>query len=179
MSMRLSWLVMGLVVVAAIALISEQCSAIFNMLPPSNDEWGLKYDLEVTAVDAEKLNVRFTLADAGRLKPIYSATVVAFSRPDPMGGQSYLVKSRIKLQPTKDGQAAGEVQIPREYFNIAMVRILTLTVDRRHQKEGAAYYDISIRKFIDRKALAANSAKAAPALAAPSVAAPPTSRLTK
>ncbi len=167
MSMRLSWLVMGLLVVATVGLMPGRCCAVFNMLPPSNDEWGLKYDLEVTAVDEGKLNVRFTLADAGRLKPIYSATVVAFSRPDPMGGQSYLVKSRIKLQPTKDGKAAGEVQIPREFFNIAMVRILTLTVDRRRQTDGAAYYDIPIRRFLDRKALATASAKAAPALAAP------------
>ena len=151
-----------MLVFVTVGLMSERCWAVFNMLPPSNDEWGLKYDLEVTAVDADKVNVRFTLADAGRLKPIYSATVVAFSRPDPMGGQSYLVKSRIKLQPTKDGKAAGEVQIPREFFNIAMVRILTLTVDRRRQTDGAAYYDIPIRKFLDRKALAATSAKAAP-----------------
>jgi hypothetical protein len=166
--MRLSWLVMSLLVVATMALLSERCSAVFNMLPPSNDEWGLKYDLEVTAVEGGKLIVRFTLADAGRLKPIYSATVVAFSRPDASGGQSYLVKSRIKLQPTKDGQAFGEVQIPREFFNIAMVRILTLTVDRRHQKEGAAYYDIPIRKFLERKTSSA-----------PVVAAPPTSKVTK
>jgi hypothetical protein len=189
MSIRLSRLAMSLLFVATVVLMSGRCWAIFNMLPPSNDEWGLKYDLEVTAVDANNLNVRFTLADAGRLRPIYSATVVAFSKPDTMGGQSYLVKSRIKLTPTKDGKAAGQVQIRKDFLNIAMIRILTLTVDRRRQTEGAAYYDIPIRRFLDRKALAAASPEApasitarsiAPSsIAAPTIAAPLTSKVTK
>jgi hypothetical protein len=179
MSIRLSRLAISLLVVASVVLMSGRCWAVFNMLPPSKDEWGLKYDLEVTAVDANTVNVRFTLADAGRLRPIHSATVVAFSNPDTMGGQSYLVKSRIKLQPTKDGKAAGQVQIPKEFLNIAMIRILTLSVDRRRQTEGAAYYDIPIKRFIDRKAVAAASPEARPSIAPRSIAAPPTSKVTK
>jgi len=178
MSIRLSRLAMSLLVVAAVVLMSGRCWAVFNMLPPSKDEWGLKYDLEVTAVDGDKLNVRFTLADAGRLKPIHSATVVAFSKPDTMGGQSYLVKARIKLQPTKDGKAAGQVQIPKEFLNIAMIRILTLTVDRRRQTAGAAYYDIPLKRFINKTSVA-TSPKASTSIAPRSIAAPPTSKVTK
>ena len=188
MSIRLSRLAVSLLVVAAVVLMSGRCWAVFNMLGPSKDEWGLKYDLEVTAVDANNLNVRFTLADAGRLRPIHSATVVAFSKPDIMGGQSYLVKARIKLTPTKDGKAAGQVQIRREFFNIAMIRILTLTVDGRRQTDGAAYYDIPIKRFINKTPVAASpqapasitARSIAPRSIAPtSIAPPPTSKVTK
>ena len=163
---------MSLLVVAAVGLMSSPCWAIFNMLGPSKDEWGLKYDLEVIAATGDNLNVLFTLADAGRLRPIYSATVVAFSKPDSSGGQSYLVKSRIKLQKTKEGKVAGQVQIPKKFFNIAMVRILTLNVDRRRQT-SASYYDIPLRRFPIKTPLAA-SPQASPSLATPT---PPSTNL--
>ena len=178
MSIRLSRLAMSLLVVATVVLMSGRCWAVFNMLGPSKDEWGLKYDLEVTAVDGDNLNVRFTLADAGRLRPIHSATVVAFSKPDIMGGQSYLVKARIKLTPTKDGKAAGQVQIRKEFLDVAMIRILTLTVDRRRQTAGAAYYDIPLKRFINKTSVA-TSPKASTSIAPRSIAAPPTSKVTK
>jgi hypothetical protein len=162
MSTQSSRLVMSLVVVAAVALMADRSWAVFYMLGPSKDEWGLKYDVQVTAVEGDKLNVRFTLADAGRLKPIHSATVVAFTPPDSSGGQSYLVKTRIKLQPTKEGHRAGQVQIPKKFFNIAMIRILTLKVDGRHQTAGAAYYDIPLKRFISRTPIAAPPSLAAP-----------------
>jgi hypothetical protein len=146
---------------------------VFYPLSPSQDEWGLKYDLQVTAADGDKLNVLFTLADAGRLKPIYSATVVAFSRPDITGGQSYLVKERIKLKPTNQGTRTGQVQIPKEFFNIARIRILTLRVDGRPQTAGAAYYDIPLKRLLNKPPL-----KTSPA-APPSLAAPPSSKVTK
>jgi hypothetical protein len=143
------------------------------MLPPSKDDWGLKYDLQVFAVEGDKLDVHFTLADAGRLKPIYSATVVAFTPPDISGGQSYLVKTRIPLKPTKDGERAGQVQIPRKFLNIAMIRILTLNVDGRRQTAGAAYYDIPFKRFLTKTPVPTSPA------APPSLAAPPSSKVTK
>jgi hypothetical protein len=173
MSIRLSRLAMCLLVVAAVVLMSGRCWAVFHQLGPSKDEWGLKYDLEVIAADGDKLNVLFTLADEGRLKPIYSATVVAFSKPDSTGGRSYLVKAPITLKTTKEGKLAGQVQIRKEFFGGAMIRILTLTVDRRPQSAGAAYYDIPLNRFIDKTPVAASPE------APPSIAAPPTSKVTK
>jgi hypothetical protein len=173
MSIRLSRLAMSLLVVAAVVLMSGRCWAVFYPLGPSKDEWGLKYDLEVIAADGDKLNVLFTLADGGRLKPIYSATVVAFSTPGIDGGQSYLVKAPIKFRTTNEGKHAGQVQIPKKFLDFAMIRILTLTVDRRRQTAGAAYYDIPLKRFINKTPVAASPA------APPSVAAPPTSKVTR
>lgn len=144
-------------VATAVVLTPSLSWAVYYSLGPSSDEWGLKYELEVNATSGNELNVVFTLADGGRLKPIYSITVVAFSPPRPGGGRSYLVKAPIELKTTKDGRRAGQVQIPKEHADIAMIRFLTLTVDGRKQTAGAAYYDIPLKQFLNKAPVAASS----------------------
>lgn len=104
MSIRLSRLAVGGVVLAAVAFVPALCWGVFYDLGPSQDEWGLKYDVAVNETDSDKATVVFTLADEGRLKPIHSATVVAFSKPDRDGGRSYDVKAPIEFKTTQDGK---------------------------------------------------------------------------
>ena len=170
---RFSHLLIGALVVAAVVLMPGRSWAVFYALGPSSDEWGLKYDLEVNATSGDELNVAFTLSDGGRLKPIYSITVVAFSKPNRDGGRSYLVKTPIELKTTKDGKLAGQVQLRKEYADIAMIRILTLTVDGRRQTAGAAYYDIPLKKFLNKAPVAAYSPTPS------SIAVPPASDMRK
>ena len=155
MNIRRLRLVMGMLVVALVVLVADRCWAVYHQLPPSKDEWGLKYDVELNAADRDKVNVVFTLADEGRLKPFYSITVVAFSAPDSDGGRSYDVKAPIELK-AKDGKRVGQAQIPKKFADKAMIRILTLTVNGQRQTAGAAYYDIPLKKF-ENKAAAASS----------------------
>ncbi|MHB8970374.1 MAG: hypothetical protein ACYC3X_12715 [Pirellulaceae bacterium] len=157
MCARFSSLAIGALIAAAVVLMPGRSWAVFYAIGPSSDEWGLKYDLDVNATSGDELNVAFTLSDGGRLKPIYSITVVAFSKPNRDGGRSYLVKTPIELKTTKDGKRAGQVQIRTEYAGIAMIRILTLTVDGRRQTAGAAYYDIPLKKFLNKVPVAASS----------------------
>jgi hypothetical protein len=152
---------------------SGRCWAVYYALGPSKDEWGLKYNVEVNAAEKDKLNVLFTLADEGRLKPIYSATVVAFSNPNRDGGRTYLVQELIEFKTTKDGKLAGQAQIRKEFADRAMIRILTLTVDGRRQTAGAAYYDIPLKKFLTKAPVAASPQ------ATPSIASPPASKVIK
>jgi hypothetical protein len=173
MSYRCSRLTTGVLVVAAVVLMSGRSWAVFYSLGPSKDEWGLKYEVEVNAADGDKLNVRFTLADEGRLKPIYSATVVVFSNPRPDGGRTYLVKAPIDLNSTKDGKPTGQAQIRKEFADRAMIRILTVTFDGRPQTAGARYYDIPLMKFLKKAPMAASPQ------APPSIASPPAPRVTK
>ncbi len=170
---RFSPLAIGALVVAAVVLMPGRSWAVFYPLGPSSDEWGLKYDLQVSATSGDELNVAFTLANGGRLKPVYSITVVAFSKLQSDGGRSYLVKTPIELKTTKDGKLAGQVQIRKEYADIAMIRILTLTVDGRRQTAGAAYYDIPLKKFLNKAPVAASSPTPS------SIAAPPASKVVK
>src|SRR5262249_39559072 len=81
MNFRFSRLATGVLVVAAVVLTANHSWAVYYQLDPSKDEWGLKYDVELSAADRGMVNVVFTLADEGRLKPFYSITVVAFSKP--------------------------------------------------------------------------------------------------
>lgn len=175
MSYRLSKLATGVLVAVAAVLTSNQCWAYFYELGPSKDEWGLKFDGDVTVAEGDKLNVRFTLANAGRLNPIYSATVVAFSNPGPDGGQSYLINERINLQPTQDGHLTGQVQINRRFANRAKIRILTQYLDGRFQSAGARYYDIPLGRFVKQAPPVPPSQSQAP----PSIAAPPVPRVRR
>lgn len=173
MSFRVSRLATGVLMVVAVVLMSSVGWAYFYELGPSKNEWGLKYDGEVTAAEGDKLNVRFTLADAGRLNPIYSATVVAFSNPGPDGGQAYLINERINLQPTQDGHLTGQVQISRRFANRAKIRILTQYFDGRFQTAGARYYDVPLSRFLKQ------APPVPPSQAPPSIAAPPVPRVRR
>ncbi len=168
MSIRLSRLAAGILVAAAMVLMSDRCWAIYYGLPPSKDEWKLKYDVAVHDADSDTLTVVFTLVDEGRLKPFYSIELVAFSmRTDSQGGRSYDVKAPIALKPTQDGRRAGQVQFPKRFAAGAKIRILTQMVDGKRQPSGGAYYDIPIAKHLNK------------APAAPPIAAPPASKVTR
>lgn len=168
--MRFRFLILTTSVLAfcAVALVTSRCWAHWYALGPSKDEWGLKYDGKVEAAKSDKVNVQFTLADQGRLKPIHSVFVMAFSNPDRTGTQ--LVKTPISMKQTADGKLTGQVEIGKEHANRAMVRIFTMTVDGRSQatgpSAGARYYDIPLNK------LAKNSPPTASAQSRSTIAAP-------
>jgi hypothetical protein len=179
MSIRLSRLATGMLVVAAIVVMSGRCWAIRNGLDPSKDEWGLKYDVTVSDADGDKLTVVFTLADEGRLKPFYSIDLVAFSKQtDNQGGRSYDVMVPIELKTTTDGKRTGQVQIRKEFADRAKIRIITLMVDGKRQPSGGAFYDIPIGKHLNKTPAAASPAAASP-LAPPPIAATSASKATK
>jgi hypothetical protein len=153
-------------VVVAVVLMSRLSWAHFYELGPSKDEWGLKYDGEVTAASGDKLNVSFTLADQGRLKQIYSVSVVAFSNLRPDGGRTYLLNTTFDLKPTKDGKLTGQLEIDKKFADRAMIRILTQTFDGKPQTAGARYYQIPLKKFM-KKASAAASSETPASIASP------------
>jgi len=168
MSIRRSHVATAILVVAALVLMSGRSWAIYYALGPSKDEWGLKYDVTIQDADSDTVTVVLTVADEGRLKPIYSIDVVAFSKQlDSQGGRSYDVKARIELKPTDDGQRAGQVQIPKKFAAGAKIRILTQMVDGKRQPSGGSYYDIPLAKYLSKTP------------AAPPLASPPASKVTR
>lgn len=168
MGFRFSSLATGVLVVAAVVVLSSGSWAHWYQLGPSKDEWGLKYDVEVDAANGNKLNVHFTVAVQGRLKPIHSVFVMAFSNPDHTG--TNLVKAPLTLKPTSDGKLTGQVEIRKEFANRAVIRIFTYTVDGRSQMAGptagARYYDIPLTKFL-KKAQSAVSSQSRSSIASP------------
>ena len=154
MNIRLSRVATGLLLLAAMALLPSLCWGIYYELGPSKDEWGLKYDVTVSDADADNATVVFTLASEGRLKSIYSATVIASTEPDRQGFQSFLVNAPIEFKPTRDGKRVGQVQVRKEFLERCNIRILTLNVDGKRYA-SAQYYNIPVRKFLSKSSTAA------------------------
>ena len=183
MGFRFSRLATGVLVAAAVVLMSSRCWAVYYALGPSKDEWGLKYEGQVTVTKEGKLNVQFTLADEGRLKSIHSVHIFASTPPDSYGSSTYLLKAGMPMKPTADGKMAGELQIGRELADVAVVRIFSYTVDGQPQKQGVRYYDIPLKNLVKKAPVAA--APRAPASSAPSsraplsIASPPSSKVTR
>ena len=175
MRFRSMALATGVLAVTSVALMTSHCWAHWYALGPSKDEWGVKYSGEVSAAKGDKLTVHFTLVDQGRLKPIHSVFVMAFSKPDRTGEQ--LVKTPINMQPTEGGKLTGQVEVEKKYANRAMIRIFTMTVDGRSHTAGptagARYFDIPLKKFLDKAPLAT------PPQPQSSIAPPPTSNVAK
>jgi hypothetical protein len=96
-----------MLVVAAMALMSGRCWAIYYGLPPSKDEWKLKYDVAVRDAGSDTLTVEFTLADEGRLKPFYSSSWL-LSVSGRTKGRSYELTSQ-SVEQTDDGKRVGQI----------------------------------------------------------------------
>ncbi|HTQ37564.1 MAG TPA: hypothetical protein VMJ32_00960 [Pirellulales bacterium] len=150
MSIKFSRLATAVLLVAVIFLMSGRSWAIYNVLGPSKDEWGLKYDVQVNDAGGDKVNVVFTLADEGRLKPIYSIELIAMNpETDSQGGHGYDVKEKFELKPTADGRRVGQVQMRKEFLDHAQIRILTDRFDGQPQR-WLANYETPIRRFLDK-----------------------------
>jgi hypothetical protein len=143
--------VKAMLVVAVVLLTSGRSWAIYNVLGPEKDEWGLKYDVQVNDTGGDKVTIEFTLADEGRLKPFYSIEVIAMNpEVDSQGGHAYDVKAPIKLKLTEDGRRVGQVQIRKEFLDRAQIRILTDKFDGKPQ-QWLANYEVPIHKFLDKE----------------------------
>lgn len=165
----------GVLVVFAVTLMTSLSWAHWYQLGPSKDEWGLKYDGEVGTTTGDKLIVQFKITDQGRLKPIHSVFVMAFSNPDRTG--TNLLKLPVTMKATEDGKLVGQVEVGKEFADRAVIRIFAMTVDGRSQMSGpmagARYYDIPLKKFLKKAPLAT------PPQSGSSIAPPPPSKVVR
>jgi hypothetical protein len=148
MSIRFSRLATAVLVVAVVLLSCGRSSAIYNVLGPSKDEWGVKYDVEVKDAGRDMVTVVFTLVDEGRLKPFYSVEVIAMNKEtDSQGGHGYDVKEKIVLKPTEDGRRVGEIKMRKEFLDHAQIRMLSDKFDNQPQ-QWLVNYETPINRFV-------------------------------
>ena len=150
MKVRFSGLATKILVVAITLLTAGRSWAVFNLLGPSKDEWGLKYEVQTSDAGGGMVTVAFTLADEGRLKPLALIELIALSKEiDSEGGHTYDVRAPIVLKPTHDGRRAGQVQMRKDLVDRARIRILSGQVDGQPQQSGwALLAEIPINKFL-------------------------------
>jgi len=145
MTPRISRPAIGLLSVAVLALLAGKAWAIYYALGPSKDEWGLKYNVEVEDTGADMVNIKFTLADEGRLKPVHSISLAVLDKQHSSpGSHRYDVKGRLDMKPAAEGKRVGQMQLRKELADQAILRVLTQSVGGKFQSAGAAYYDIPL-----------------------------------
>lgn len=155
MNIRLSRKSVGLLALAAIAMLPGLCWAIFYDLGPSKDEWGLKYNVSISDAAGDQVNIVFTLASEGRLKPFQALNVIAFSDADNERRSTYDVRVPIELKVNNEGKRVGQVQLPKKQADKAKIRIIAASVDGKRYK-SAWYYDIPLKKYLGKDATIAS-----------------------
>lgn len=122
----------------------------------------MKYDVAVNEVDRDTVNVVFTVADEGRLKPFDLIELIAFNKEtDEQGGHSYDVKTPIVLKKAKDGRLVGQAEMPKQFLDRAQIRILTRTLDSKPQS-GLSYYELRVKKLMNKTPATASSSASQP-----------------
>jgi hypothetical protein len=150
MSIRFSRVAIAVLAVAVVLAVAGRSWAIYNGLGPDKDEWGLKYDVAVTDSGSDKVTVTMTVADQGRLKPLYSVEAIALNKEvDEQGGHSYDVKESFKFKPSSDGLSVAQVQVPKAALDRAKIRILSLYFDGQ-KSQYAWNYDIPLSKYLNK-----------------------------
>jgi hypothetical protein len=146
---RFGW-VKGLLAVAMVALVAERALAVFYPLGPSEDEWGLKYNVEVEDAGGDMVTVKLTLLDEGRLKPVHSARLgVLIKERSNSQSKTYSIVGRLDLKPTADGKRVGTIKLRKDQVALGSLELITQHVDGRFQARGAATYDIPLAKHMN------------------------------
>lgn len=150
MNIRFARLATAMLVAAAVLVTSGRSWAIYNVLPQSKDEWGMKYDIEVNDTGRDTVTVVLNVADEGRLKPLYRIELISMNpEADNQGGHAYDVKTIIKLQKTEDGRLVGQAEMPRKFVNTAQMRLMSDHFDNQPQ-HWLVNYEVPIRRFLDK-----------------------------
>ena len=150
MNLRFSRSLAAMLVVAAVLLTSGRSWAIYNVLGPSKDEWGMKYDIQVQDTGRDTVTVVLNVADEGRLKPLYRIELISMNpEADNQGGHAYDVKTIIKLQKTEDGRLVGQAEMPKKFVNTAQMRLMSDHFDTQPQ-HWLVNYEVPLRRFLDK-----------------------------
>jgi hypothetical protein len=158
---------LSLFALTALALSADRAWALGEILGQSKEELKLKYDVSVTDHGTGRVTIVFTLADAGRLKPL---TAVDFAIPaekkNADGGRWMDLVVAIDMRKTADGKRVGRVHIRREWAERGQIRLLTSSLDGKQTPLTHYLFLIPIAEHMQNAPKAKVKKKAAPAGAA-------------
>jgi hypothetical protein len=161
----------SLMVLAVLCVTADRAGAMGEILGQTKEELKLQYDVVVHDHGNGRLGIEFTLADDGRLKPLYAVDLsVPAQEPDKNGGYSMDLSVTMELTKSNDGKRVARFEIRRDWAERAQIWLSTYTFDGKPLVMTHYHYVIPVAKYL--KPPVAPAAPDKPA-AAPPAAEPP------
>ena len=134
----------------AIAIPASLALAMGFQLGESKEELKLNYDVSVYDPDTGRVTVKFTLVDAGRLKPITSVdlSIPSKEKHEDGGVKSDLIVS-MALKKHGDKQVAT-VHVRKDWAERAEIQIKTGHLDGKQEPLTWYYHSIPLNELVAR-----------------------------
>ena len=142
---------LSLVLLASLLLSAHRASAMGEILGQSKEELKLKYDVVVHDPDNGIVQVQFTLADEGRMKPLYGVELML---PMANGSGSYDLVAPLDLREI-DGKRQVTVQLKKEWASRAEIWLNTYWFDGKKLVMTHYHHVIPVAKYLSTPAAAA------------------------
>ena len=139
-----------LATVVAIAIPASVALAMGFELRESKKELKLNYDVSIYDHDTGRVTIKFSLIDAGRLKPITSVdlSIPSKEKHDSGGFKSDLTMS-MNLRNDGD-KRVGSVHIRKDWAERAEIRIKTGHLDGKQEPLTWYYHSIPLNELVAR-----------------------------
>ena len=139
-----------LAVVVLVVIPTSFALAMGFKLRESKEELKLNYDVSIYDHDTGRATIKFTLIDAGRLKPITSVDLsIASKEKHDSGGFKSDFTMSMALR--KDGEKRiGSVHIRKDWAERAEIRIKTGHLDGKQEPATWYYHSIPLNELVAR-----------------------------
>jgi hypothetical protein len=155
-------------VLPALVLTADRAWAVGEILGQTKEELKLKYNVAVQDHGTGRITVVFTLADQGRLKPLYAVKLVIPGKEKEKDGGRYMdLVVSLDTKESDDGKRVARVHIRRELAERAEIWLSTSSFDGKQLVLTSYHHVIPVAKYLKNAPPAAGKRKAAPAAPAP------------
>jgi hypothetical protein len=140
--------------IAFIALLASACAAwaVVAVLNESKEQLKLQYDVAVRDTGKGSVSVPFTLADEGRLKPIFDIGLyVPAEKVDKDGG--WYADLAVSLATRMvDGKKVASFDLRKDWAQRAEIQLMTVTLDgKQPQSKGSMSHVIRVAQYLDNR----------------------------
>jgi hypothetical protein len=143
---------LGVVATFAAAIATWAAVAVIDESKDNKEQFKLQYDVAVHDGGKGSVNVTFTLADEGRLKPLFDIGLYVPSEKVEKDGGRYADLSLSLATRTVDGKKVASFELRKDWAQRAQIQLMTVTLDgKRQQSTGSTAYVIPVAKYLDNK----------------------------
>ena len=142
---------LGCMAVVALLSLADRAWGMGEILGQTKEELKLKYEVVVHELAGGRVTVEFTLADAGRLKPLDGVELMVPAREkDASGGYSMDLVVPVELKAGKDGKWVARIQLTRELAGRAEIWLTTYWFDGKQAVMTRYHHVIPVASYLKR-----------------------------